>query len=197
MRQTSLFFLGTVLVSGCAADIPQHQRAGVDTAANKPVTVHGITQEAANGKARFVWCGECPRLTPKVADRPGWAAKDVPSGKANAANRRQFIAVIHFDFDSAAIRPDEAIKHVGLLKSIGRNATVVLRGYTDAAGSMAYNQHLAWRRTQAVRRWLSTHMKQQVRYDIRAFGKCCYARQPGLSPENRRVEIYLKEEDER
>jgi len=105
--------------------------------------------------------------------------------------------VIHFDFNRSAIKSSEAINLTGLLKGTGRNATLILRGYTDSAGSRKYNRHLAARRAKAVRRWLSTHTKQQIRYDIRAYGKCCYARQPGLSPENRRVEIYLKEEEER
>lgn len=124
---------------------------------------------------------------------------DVSPRVADAGNRRKPAAVIHFDFDSAGIKSSEAIKLASLLKGIGRNTTIILRGYTDAAGSKAYNQRLAWRRAQAVRRWLSEHTERhrQPEYEIRAFGKCCYARQPGLSPENRRVEIYIKKEEER
>jgi len=196
MRRISLFLLGTVLVSGCAADIPQQQRDGMDVSVNKPKPVHGITQETAGGKKeRFVWCGACPPLTLKIADRPDQEAGGTPPGMANAGKRGKPDTVIHFDFNSAVIRPDEAVKLTGLLKGIGRNATFILRGYTDAAGNRSYNQSLASMRAEAVRRWLSTHIKQQIRYDIRAYGKCCYARNPGLRPENRRVEIYLREED--
>jgi len=197
MRRISLLFIGTALVSSCATHVPQHQRAGMVVSANKPKQVQGVTQEAENGKKRFVWCGACPPLTLKVADRPGHEARGTPPGMANTGKRRKPAAIIHFDFNSAAIKSGEATNLTGLLKGIGRNATLILRGYTDAAGSMPYNQHLALMRAEAVRRWLSTHTKQQIRYDILAYGKCCYARNPGLSPENRRVEIYIKEEEER
>jgi len=197
MRWIPLLFIGTALVSGCAADIPQPQRAGMDVSVNKPDPIHGITQETANGKERFVWCGVCPSLTPKVSDSTGQTTMHASSGAVNAGNRRKPTAVIHFDFNSTIIKSSEAIKLTGLLKGIGRNATFILRGYTDAAGNRSYNQSLASMRAEAVRRWLSTHIKQQIRYDIRAYGKCCYARQPGFSPENRRVEIYLREEEER
>jgi len=197
MRRISLLFIGTIVVSGCATHVPQHQRAGMVVSANKTNPIHGVTQETANGKEHFVWCGACPSPTPKVSDRPGQSTMVASSGAANAGNRREPGTVIYFDFNSAVIRPDEAVKLTGLLKGIGRNATFILRGYTDAAGNRSYNQSLASMRAEAVRRWLSTHIKQQIRYDIRAYGKCCYARQPGLSPENRRVEIYLREEEER
>jgi len=194
MRWIPLLCIGTVLVSGCAAVIPQHHRAGMDITVNKLNPIHGITQEEANGKERFVWCGACPPLTPKIANRSnGGASYRI----ADTDNRRDASAVIHFDFNSAIIKSGEAIKLTSLLKGIGRNVTIILRGYTDSTGSRRYNQQLATSRAGAVRRWLSTHIKQQVRYDIRAYGKCCYTRQPGLSPENRRVEIYIKEEEER
>jgi len=165
--------------------------------ANKAKPVHGITQETENGRERFVWCGECPPPTPKVSAKPSIATMHASSGTVNAAIPQKPAVVIHFDFNSAAIKSSEAINLTGLLKDIGRNAVLILRSYTDAAGSRQYNQRLAARRAKAVRRWLSTHTKQQIRYVIRAYGKCCYARQPGLSPENRRVEIYIKEEEER
>jgi len=195
MRRIFLLFIGTILVSGCATHVPQPHRGGMDVSANKPRPIHGVTQETAKGKERFVWCGACPSLTPKVSDRPGQSIMVASSETVNTGNRREPGTVIHFEFNSAAIKSSEAIKLTGLLKGIGRNATFILRGYTDAAGNRSYNQSLASMRAEAVRRWLSTHIKQQIRYDIRAYGKCCYARQPGLSPENRRVEIYLREED--
>jgi outer membrane protein OmpA-like peptidoglycan-associated protein len=164
--------------------------------ANKPNPIHGITQETANGKERFVWCSACPPLTPKTADRLSHAIRDVSSGMADTDNRMDPAAVIHFDFNSAVIKSSEAINLTGLLKGIGRNATLILRSYTDSVGSRKYNQQLATSRAGAVRRWLSAHIKQQIRYNIRAYGKCCYAREPGLSPENRRVEIYIKEEEQ-
>jgi len=185
------------LVSGCATHVAQPYGTDTSIVGNKSNPVHGITQETANGKERFIWCGSCPSPTPKVSARPGWSVKAPSPKKADVANHRKPAAVINFDFDSAAIKSSEAIKLTGLFKGIGSNTTLILRGYTDAAGSMPYNKRLAARRAKAVRRWLSTHTEQQIRYDIRAYGKCCYARQPGLSPENRRVEIYIKEEEER
>jgi len=186
-----------ILVSGCATDRAQSRQAMTDVAAHKPSPVRGIAQKTANGKERFVWCGACPPLTPKVSAKPGVATMRASSKKVDTATPQKPGTVIYFDFNSSAINSNETIKLSELLKDIGSNATLILRGYTDAAGSMPYNQRLALMRAEAVRRWLSTHTKQQIRYDIRAHGKCCYARNPGLSPENRRVEIYLKEEEER
>jgi len=197
MRRIFLLFTGMALLSGCATHVAQAYRTDTSAVGNKSNPVRGVTQETVDGKARFTWCGACSSPTPKAPARPGRPAKDTSAKKANVGSQRQPAAVIHFDFNSAAIKPSEAIKLSRLLKDIGANTTLILRGYTDAAGGKAYNQRLAWRRAQAVRRWLSTHTKQQVRYDIRAYGKCCYARQPGLSPENRRVEIYINKESER
>ncbi|EAU56086.1 OmpA family protein [Mariprofundus ferrooxydans] len=198
MRWILPLILGTALISGCATDTPYPQQNKAD-ASSKPVAVYGIAQETANGKERFVWCGACPSLTPKTAETGESPHKEpTPPRKANAVVKQwKPAAIIHFDFNSATIKPNEKTKLAGLFKDIGRNTTIILRGYTDAAGGMAYNQHLAWRRAQAVRRWLSEHLERQPGYEIRAFGKCCYARQPGLRPENRRVEIYIRKESKR
>jgi len=198
MRWILPLILGPALISGCATDIPHSQQNKAD-ASSKPMAVYGIAQETANGRDRFVWCGACPSLTPKTAETGEPPHKDpTPPRKANAAVKQwKPAAIIHFDFNSAVIKSSEAVKLAGLLKGISGNVILVLRGYTDAAGGMAYNQRLAWRRAQAVRRWLSAHLDRQPRYEIRAFGKCCYARQPGLRPENRRVEIYIRKESER
>jgi len=198
MRRISLVLLGTALASACATAIPHPHRAEMDAAANKAKPVHGITQETSNGKEGFVWCAVCPPITPKIASKAGSPHKEATaSGMADAGNWRGPATIIYFDLNSAAIKSSEAVKFTGLLKGIGRNTTVRLHGYTDSTGSRPYNQQLAASRVEAVRRWLSEHIKQQVkvRYDIRAYAKCCYAREPGLSPENRRVEIYIREEN--
>jgi len=115
MQWISLLFTGMALVSGCTTHVVQPQRSGVDVTAYKPNLVHGITQVTANGKERFIWCGACQSPTPKVSAKARLVAKDTSSKK--------LATVIHFDFDSTAIKSSETIKLTGLLKGIGSNTT--------------------------------------------------------------------------
>jgi OmpA-OmpF porin, OOP family len=59
---------------------------------------------------------------------------------------------IHFDFDSAAIRPDSAPVLVTLFKGLSsdRSAAIVIEGHTSNEGTNDYNQSLSERRAQAI-----------------------------------------------
>ena len=65
-------------------------------------------------------------------------------------------AVAHFDFDRAAIRPedrDAILAEVGKMQGVTWQ-TVTATGHTDAVGAGSYNQKLSARRAQAVKSYL-------------------------------------------
>ena len=69
-------------------------------------------------------------------------------------------ALIHFDFDSAEIRPDS----YPLLNEFGKalkggltDATIIIAGHTDNIGSKEYNQKLSEERAISVKNYLLTH----------------------------------------
>ena len=66
-------------------------------------------------------------------------------------------AIIHFDFDSAQIKPESFI----LLNEFGKaltgalsNAEIQIEGHTDSIGTEQYNQALSKRRAESVRKYL-------------------------------------------
>ena len=79
-----------------------------------------------------------------------------PAASANAVEKVTVRAVAHFDFDAAELRPaDRAalLAEVAQMKNVTWQA-VIATGHTDSVGSDAYNQALAARRADGVRRWL-------------------------------------------
>ncbi|MVO18677.1 OmpA family protein [Parasedimentitalea huanghaiensis] len=63
---------------------------------------------------------------------------------------------ISFDFDSAALRPDQQPKLVNMCKSMQLLEGTVFQiiGHTDSSGSTSYNERLSLLRAQEVRRHL-------------------------------------------
>lgn len=70
-----------------------------------------------------------------------------------------FGMMIHFDLNSAAIKPES----LPLLESIGemlalerlKNKAIVIEGHTDARGTESYNQDLSEQRAAAIKRYLA------------------------------------------
>lgn len=66
-------------------------------------------------------------------------------------------ALVLFDFDSAAIKPDSfpLLREYGnALQGALSTAVLVIAGHTDSAGSTEYNLGLSYRRAEAVRQFL-------------------------------------------
>ena len=63
---------------------------------------------------------------------------------------------IAFDFDSAALRPDQQPRLAALCSAMKASGDRVFRvlGHTDASGSAAYNENLSLLRAKEVRRYL-------------------------------------------
>lgn len=102
---------------------------------------------------------------------------------------------ITFEYNSANITPQA----LPILQSLGRaladkdlnEATFLIGGHTDGAGSDAYNQGLSERRAEAVKAFLMEHFKLSPAQLLAiGFGKSHF-RNPvsPLAPENRRVQI--------
>lgn len=175
-------YIIVAVLTGCSTYVqPQHATAPIE---HRVQSVHGITQEfSADGTPRFVWCGDCQAPTQK---RLAPVRQAEPESKA---------AVVHFKINSSQIGTDE----IAVLQSVlGRvepsGGVVILHGYTDSNGTAQVNQVLAERRAEAVRAWIAAHTDKKIIFQTSASGKCCYVREPGPSPDNRRVEIYIKEE---
>ena len=71
----------------------------------------------------------------------------------------RFATPVHFDFDSADIRPDDTAlleRFAGVIRDHYPDAVITVEGFSDPAGSAAYNKNLSEQRAEAVAAWLVT-----------------------------------------
>lgn len=74
-----------------------------------------------------------------------------PRGPVGEQVRGQFAAV-HFDYDSARIKPSEVSKLEAVASALkGNNKNLIVEGHTDERGTSEYNRALGERRAQAAR----------------------------------------------
>lgn len=69
----------------------------------------------------------------------------------------KFVMPVHFAYDEAAIRPSDQEALEAFVSIVNRHYTgslITVEGFTDPAGSVAYNRALSQRRAEAVRDWL-------------------------------------------
>lgn len=81
--------------------------------------------------------------------------------------------VVHFDFNSDAIRSDAAAilnQHAALLTS-HQGAKVQIAGHTDERGSREYNMSLGERRAAAVRAYLASKGVDSANVEIVSYGE--------------------------
>lgn len=102
--------------------------------------------------------------------------------------------VVHFDFDSYELRPDDAdiaARH-GLQLAENPGLTVRLEGHADERGSREYNIGLGERRAQAVRRVLMLQGAQPSQIATVSFGEerpAALGSDEDAWAQNRRVEF--------
>jgi peptidoglycan-associated lipoprotein len=68
-----------------------------------------------------------------------------------------FDVPVHFDFNSADVRSDDEgvlRRFAGIVKDYYPNAVVTVEGFTDPAGSRAYNMKLGMKRAESVKAFL-------------------------------------------
>jgi peptidoglycan-associated lipoprotein len=71
----------------------------------------------------------------------------------------KFNVPVHFDFDQSHLRePDRPVldRFATVVKEYYPGAVVTVEGFTDPAGSAAYNQKLGQRRAEAVKEYLAS-----------------------------------------
>jgi OOP family OmpA-OmpF porin len=101
---------------------------------------------------------------------------------------------VHFDFDKANIRPEDAAildEAVDVLKQ-NPNVTIDVNGYCDAIGTVRYNQRLSERRANAVAMYLEDHGIDSKRLIPQGFGKTDFVATNKTADgraQNRRVEL--------
>ena len=130
-----------------------------------------------------------PRVIPVAAPMPAAAPAPPPPPMA-----RTFL--VFFDFDRANLTADS--RHVidaavASYKATG-SARIEVSGYTDLAGTQAYNMRLSQRRADAVAAYLLQQGVPKNVMDVKWFGKE-HPRVPTADgvrePQNRRVEIVM------
>jgi outer membrane protein OmpA-like peptidoglycan-associated protein len=98
-----------------------------------------------------------------------------------------------FDFDKYNLKDSEKKEISDALDRIKKAETIEIKGYTDKIGTEEYNDKLALKRAESVKKYLISNGIDERKIKIEAKGKCCY-----ISPkdsENRRVEIWVEIEN--
>jgi len=114
-------------------------------------------------RQRFLAAEEPPPPPPPVAVAP----------PPPPVKKKIVLRGVNFDFDKSNIRPDavpildEAAR---TLKEAG-DVTVAVDGYTDAIGTVEYNERLSMRRATAVEQYLENEGVAASRMTVHGFGK--------------------------
>lgn len=120
-----------------------------------------------NGARQGVWFGE------RLGDTPKSCARAAGVKESLDASGRAILYGIHFDSDSARLRPDSDASLQQLLEALKASPAmkVKVEGHTDATNTDAYNLDLSKRRAQAVVGWLTQHGIAAERLSSEGVGK--------------------------
>lgn len=137
----------------CLAAVPGHAQQ----AASEELSVEEITEAFRKQKTRglvIVPNAAVPDTTSQAVQ--GTTVAAATEEYTPVARETQINVQISFDFDSAALRPDQEPKLANMCTSMKlMNGTVFqIIGHTDSSGSSAYNERLSLLRAQEVRRHL-------------------------------------------
>ncbi|MGG5578379.1 OmpA family protein [Myroides sp. C15-4] len=83
------------------------------------------------------------------------------------------LAPIHFDFDSAVIRPDAQVELMKVVKTMLEHPSLIVdvRSHTDSRGNDTYNMQLSERRAQATMQWISSKGVDPSRLTGKGYGE--------------------------
>lgn len=105
---------------------------------------------------------------------------------------------VYFDFDKSNIRRDQlpvTMRDLAVIKA-NPGARIILGGYTDERGNMAYNLGLSDRRATSIKKYLTGNGVSEDRITIYAYGKefAKQGKNENVWQNDRRVDIMLYEE---
>jgi len=86
----------------------------------------------------------------------------------------RFNAPVHFAFDDATIRPEDREvldQFATAVRAHYQDAIITVEGFTDPAGSAAYNRRLGERRARAVKEYLVTQGLREGQLRIVSYGQ--------------------------
>lgn len=89
-------------------------------------------------------------------------------------NAIRFNAPVHFAFDDDTVRPqDQPVleRFAETVRAYYPNASITVEGFTDSAGSPAYNQQLGLRRAESVKQVLTANGLSQERLRAVSYGE--------------------------
>jgi outer membrane protein OmpA-like peptidoglycan-associated protein len=142
---------------------------------------HGTAMMVLNGDGTLlngVWYKNGVPQGPWLGHRTDGACNCEVSVSGNGIARRlvdsqrAILYGIHFDTDSATIKPESAATLNELLSVLGDKAglRIEVEGHTDSTNTAAYNQSLSQRRAQAVVDWLKQHSIAAARITAKGYG---------------------------
>ena len=182
-----------------------------------PVYVEPLVEEAKTGfnwwwlllpllllAAWWLWANGCNKPTvavtppvpveaPKVVETPKAAVPIVPPSCD--------LNWVFFDYDKSEIRSDAtaSLDHLVSLMKDNAGSTTTLKAFTDAKGTVEYNEALSLRRANSAKAYLTAHGIAADRITTDHLGKsdpiAANTTDDSGRHYNRRIEIYLKDKD--
>ena len=173
MKPVSLLFViglgATVVAAGCGKKTPQ-TIAPVANADSAAAAERARADSAAAAQA------EADRRAREEAERVAHqreADSLAALGRTAEAVRSTVAAMIHFDYDKATIRPDDAgtlDQKVAILQA-NPQLRIRIGGHCDERGSDEYNLALGNRRAQAAKQYLVSHGVDASRIETQSWGE--------------------------
>lgn len=121
--------------------------------------------------------------------------EDECKGKAGAPVKTGLDMLVNFDLNSAALTPDAQAKLAEFAKALKDNRlkahTFLVEGYTDASGTVPYNDALSERRAQSVTAYLLSSGIEATRLKPIGMGESHPRVANPYDPANRRVEMRI------
>jgi outer membrane protein OmpA-like peptidoglycan-associated protein len=136
--------------------------------------------------------GEYP--PPQAQPPPPIVVSPLPQIEAATPPEKIILRGVHFDFNKADIRPQDAAVLDEAAETLNGhpNVSVSADGYCDAIGSVAYNQRLSEQRAEAVVTYLGSKGTAQSRLSPHGYGKTNFVASNSTEEgraQNRRVEL--------
>jgi peptidoglycan-associated lipoprotein len=166
MKPVSLLFViglgAAVVTAGCPGNPPPEQPAPQQPNADSAAEADRLREEEARRRE------EAER-----AARARAADSLAAIGRTTEAVRTMLAAMIHFDYDKANIRSDDAgtlDEKVAILQA-NPNLRIRIHGHCDERGSDEYNLALGNRRAQSAKQYLVSHGIDGGRIDTQSWGE--------------------------